>query len=118
MQKKFEELYSDFFLNALKIDGTFSSRCSAPHFLMPSPSWNSGRRKLLVVGQETLGWGIGEVDASKAVRTLSDFSPTPEMVSRLMATYTEFAFGDSYGGRGSPFWTAFHKWKDDIGCRT
>ena len=86
---------------------------SAPLLLQPPDDWSHAEHRVLVVGQETLGWGVdaGEIGNEKygPINTLSEFIAEDCSVDALLAQYSKFAFGDKYKYSGSPFWSAFRQ---------
>ena len=73
---------------------------SAPLLLQPPDDWSHAEHRVLVVGQETLGWGVdaGEIGNEKygPINTLSEFIAEDCSVDALLAQYSKFAFGDKY----------------------
>jgi hypothetical protein len=67
---------------------------SAPFVVAPAPTYDDATVRLLIVGQETFGWGEG-IDQGQ--------SPE-ELVEILSAWYRSFDLGTKY--RSTPFWTA------------
>lgn len=64
---------------------------SRPLLMHVPPGYEANSRKLMIVGQETKGWGTKGVQIS---------------VAELMGEYAGFNFGEKY--RRSPFWVASH----------
>lgn len=67
---------------------------SAPHLVDVHPRYFSMPTRLMVVGQETLGWG----------EMIDPTAPAPFVVTSLRTCYREFDLGSHY--RRSPFWVA------------
>lgn len=107
MNSDFRGLYQGFF-HDFKLAEPLVGRCSAPILLSPPSNWFSAKTKLLLVGQETLGWGVAQGHRGEpAISRLSEFLAAPDGVGRLMSNYEEFAYGKNYHGNQSPFWRAF-----------
>ena len=67
---------------------------SAPLLLNPPSEYFSLQNRLMIVGQETLGWG----------EELSADDSTSDLVAALRSGYSNFALGAGY--RSTPFWAA------------
>jgi len=83
-------------VEALPVDDGLSN----PLFLSVPARYSHARIRLMVVGQETNGWGTNDKGA------LGEPLGT-DPVRRLMAVYDEFNFGQHYVK--SPFWQASHE---------
>jgi hypothetical protein len=68
---------------------------SLPHLVEPKPAYFTQDVRLMVVGQETFGWGTKEVTA---------FDDDQQLVDDLLACYARFDLGIAY--RSTPFWAA------------
>lgn len=101
------DLYQGFFKDFHLMEPLLG-RCSAPLLLSPPAEWFASDLRLLLVGQETLGWGTAEGSRGEvAISRLPEFLAAPDGVDRLMRNYEKFAFGKNYHGNRSPFWRAF-----------
>jgi hypothetical protein len=108
-----EALYLDFF-GAPRLDSALAGRCSAPLLLSVKTSWSRSAVRLLVVGQETMGWGFRQSPLYDwpypPIFCYRDFFACDQGVEALMHGYREFNFAakqpENYG---SPFWRAFRK---------
>lgn len=74
---------------------------SNPQFMKIPQEYDLADCKLLIVGQQTNGWGVGSKDAGFGANLGDD--PAAE----LMSLYERFALGKNY--TKSPFWVASHK---------
>ena len=74
---------------------------SCPLFMKISREYDMADCKLLIVGQQTHGWGNGSKDGGYG----ADLGNNP--VAALMGSYEDFALGRNY--TKSPFWVASHR---------
>ena len=74
---------------------------SNPQFMKIPQEYERADCKLLIVGQQTNGWGVGSKDAGFGADLGND--PADE----LMSLYQRFELGRKY--TKSPFWVASHK---------
>jgi len=106
-------LYSEFF-RAPKLDGTLAIKCSAPLLLDVRSSWETSNVRLLVVGQETGGWGIehgGYYEWSgPSITCYKEFFESDRGIETLMHLYRLFNFATRQPENWrSPFWRAFRE---------
>lgn len=80
------------------------SKLSAPFIGGIPPEWDSASKRILLVGQETFGWG-GGADLSDPVEQLSAWVSS-EDVDGLLRCFEDFDFGQEY--KSTPLW-AFHR---------
>lgn len=97
-----------------------SQKMSPPLLLNPTPRWWSAQHRLLVVGQETQGWGfkVGEQKkhAGAHIKSWADFMASGQSVQQLMDFYTQFSFARHHPrNRNSPFWQAFRELAQSMG---
>lgn len=83
--------------------GRLKRRASAPLLVNPSGAWFRSEKRLLIVGQETNGWGSPD----GSIRTLHDFHLAADAVDVMLSAYTSFDFAAGYAHRNSAFWRAF-----------
>ena len=70
---------------------------SAPFVVSPAPGYGTAALRLLIVGQETFGWGEG----------IDHGQPIEQLVDILSTWYESFDLGAKY--RSTPFWAAAHQ---------
>src|SRR5690606_29266308 len=86
------------FFRGFRLDESLAERCSAPLLVSPPAEWFSDEPRLLLVGQETLGWGVGEGRGGEsAISRLPDFLAARDGVDRLMCGYEKFGLGELPG---------------------
>ena len=72
---------------------------SAPQLVHPTDAYRQTRTRLMIVGQETLGWGDnGSVPRDQSV---------PDICAALRQGYRDFNLGGGYGH--TPFWSASNR---------
>ncbi len=72
---------------------------SAPQLVHPTDAYRQTRTRLMIVGQETLGWGDNDsVPRDKSV---------PDICAALRQGYRDFNLGGRYGH--TPFWSASNR---------
>jgi hypothetical protein len=85
---------------------TLEAKMSPPLLVAPQTKWFESEERILVVGQETLGWKKGKL----GINTFSDFKKIPDSVVGLQNAYIDFCFSsNSKRNRNSPFWRAYRK---------
>ena len=96
----------------------------SPPLLIKLPStYQAAQRRILFCGQETYTWkwpALTKLDEQTgatsttrpAIDTFADFLKHESSIETLVNGYGEFAFAESYPGRGSPFWVAFREVQD------
>lgn len=80
-------------------------KLSAPFLLSSDVSWRRSEKRLLVLGQETFGWG-GDKWCSSTARLQHWLDLEPAVASRQLAIQYAEVFGDR---RTSAFWSALHE---------
>ena len=109
MTTAFESLYGRFHKNA-RLSNALAERASAPLLISPSAAWAKAPFKVLIVGQETLGWRYttqGDHPDLGTINSFSDFSASPRGVEAMMRAYQTFLYESEYWKRNSAFWRAF-----------
>jgi hypothetical protein len=109
------KLYSTFF-HAPKLQGALASNCSAPLLLSVTSQWEMSKLRVLVIGQETAGWGIvhgGYYDwPGPTITSYKEFIESAEGIKTLMELYRLFDFAArQMENWRSPFWRAFRALK-------
>jgi len=104
------KLYESF-KATLNVPEPLGNRLSAPLLLHPTKRWDDARKKVLIVGQETKGWGgySNDVDNPDDIHTLSKFKFAPDSVDVLMHEYAQWNFALGSRPYGSPFWKAYRQ---------
>ena len=88
------------------IDESIQSRMSPPLLIMPSNKWFESKDRVLVVGQETLGWKQEQAN----INSFYDFRRTPDSIKTLQSAYVRFCFAKGHRkNENSPFWRAYRK---------
>ncbi len=88
------------------LDSAIEDRMSPPLLLMPKDKWFYAKERILVVGQETLGWKKDRLGIS----SFSDFKKATDSVSVMQNAYINFCFSErNKRHRNSPFWRAYRK---------
>ncbi|CAJ7237864.1 Uncharacterised protein [Burkholderia pseudomallei] len=103
-----------------RIPETLTSRLSCPLLLKIPEGWYESDKRVLVVGQETLGWGFrqGEYYAwpHPDLLAFTDFVAAQDSVLALVDGYAAFEYArhqpDNYR---SPFWQAYRQIRQAVG---
>ncbi|WP_345974598.1 hypothetical protein [Sulfurimonas sp. HSL3-7] len=99
MNKQLASLYEKTLLK-VNFHGIDETHISPPLLLSTTAKWVNSNKRILVIGQETLGWEWGKI------RNLSDFKEL-KAISSMIENYERFSFGENYRHKSSPFWKAF-----------
>lgn len=89
-------------------------KMSSPLLVAVSDSWVASKCRILVVGQEVLGWGFAKGDyydwPFRPIRNFQDFKTNADSVEALIHGYTTFNYSKRQpaNARGC-FWTAYRK---------
>jgi hypothetical protein len=92
-----------------------------PLILMDVPEgWSNASRKVLVIGQETLGWDFKPDDGYEwpypPITGLEQFLTVPLSVEAMMHGYRAFEFSRHQPGNfNSPFWRAYRQIREAVG---
>ena len=89
-------------------------RLSAPLLLLVSDRWTEARQRILIVGQETLGWAFDSASPYPwpypPIRNFADFLACGESIEALTGAYRAFEFSRHQPkNHRSPFWSAYRK---------
>lgn len=115
MNEKLKGLYNEFFPRYIKAAKRYYSGSqeprilSLPYLLSASDNYCHAPKKVLYVGQETLGWGQ-ELDM------INPMSKNKTKVEQLMRIYDLFVNED--GGYSSPFWNYYESYHDILKADT
>jgi hypothetical protein len=85
MNNQLYYLYEKYWSNLIKIRDNHQS--SDPLLISAIPEYVSSVKKLMIIGQQTHGWEVGE------------------NIQQLMDGYNNFKVGKNYNHKSSPFWT-------------
>lgn len=119
IQTKLNDLYEQF-KRAVSLPAELARRAAPPLLLNVPEKWAGSDRRVLIVGQETLGWDFEPGDyfpaLTESIRTFDDFLRIPNSVAALAAGYRDFVFAakqpDNYK---SPFWRAYRSIRAAVG---
>jgi hypothetical protein len=107
--------YQAYHLAAAKLPKSLRARASAPLLLSLHSKWSKCPTKLLIVGQETNGWGLNATSSGTlALNTLEEFALSASGVSAMISAYKTFDFARTYHNRNSAFWRAFRYLEDEV----
>lgn len=100
-------LYEDLKSN-IDLPRHLAKRLSAPLLIYPTKRWVEADKKVLVIGQETFGWGANSTRRG-VFNSFLDFQAYEDSIDALLRNYEQFnfAFGTKY--YGSPFWSAYRQ---------
>jgi len=104
----------DGFRSDTELPPILARRLSSPLLVAVSDSWLASKFRILVVGQEVLGWSFSEgsyYDWSFApIRNFQDFKANADAVEALIQGYKNFDYSkyQPENARG-PFWSAYRK---------
>jgi hypothetical protein len=112
------------FQTEAEVPSLLAARLSSPLLIAVSNSWLASKFRILVVGQEVLGWAFIEGDYYEwpfgPIGTFDEFKTNPDAIEALILGYRVFDYSkyQPLNARG-PFWTAYRKLRatleDDIG---
>ena len=119
IQSELNSLYEQFKSNT-SLPSELAERTSPPLLLSVPEKWLNSTKRVLVVGQETLGWDFhpGDYfpDLKDPIMTFADFQATPNSVAALTAGYRDFEFARHQPGNyNSPFWRAYRSVRSSLG---
>ncbi|WP_324741422.1 cyclic-phosphate processing receiver domain-containing protein [Pseudomonas veronii] len=92
-----------------------------PLILMDVPKgWSKATNRVLIVGQETLGWDFEPGDYYEwpypAIKGIEDFLDVPNSVEAMIHGYRAFQFSRYQPGNvNSPFWRAYRQIREAVG---
>jgi hypothetical protein len=112
MQQELLTLYRHF-VSSIAISDGLAWRLSSPLQVAVGSSWESAPRRVLVVGQETKGWGGKPGDnyawPHPPLTKLGQCQCYDGSITALIDVYSAFEFSrHDRKLAGSPFWRAFH----------
>ena len=112
MQEELNRVYKNF-LNSAQLSEELKRRLSAPLLIRVSEKWKESKKRVLVVGQETLGWDFDPKQTTGAyskISSFSDFIKKDNSVESMVRGYFYFDFARHQPKHHrSPFWRAFRQ---------
>ncbi len=117
---KLELAYRNYQEATLKLPKSLRQKASAPLLIVPHQKWRRSNVRLLIVGQETLGWGFTSETNSgtgPSICNLQQFACAVGGVQAMFYAYKKFNFAESYRHRNSAFWRAFRFLEQNINTR-
>ncbi|MEE1920505.1 hypothetical protein V0R50_08640 [Pseudomonas sp. 148P] len=119
VQGSLNSLYENF-KNNVSLPEHLAVRASPPLLLSVSDKWVNAKKRVLVVGQETLGWewypGEFFPGLEVPIENFLDFQKTHNSVQALTAGYQAFEFARHQPGNyNSPFWRAYRSVRTALG---
>lgn len=120
--QKLIDLYTGF-KKTISLPNELLARLSPPLLLHPTVRWKEAPVRVLIVGQETLGWGFETGSyydwPYSSIWSFEDFLTVPDSVEAMIHGYKVFEFSryqpENYR---SPFWRAYrqvrHKFDNEI----
>ncbi len=113
MQEKLIQEYTKFREKAA-LPEALQERASPPLLINVSEAWERSNNRVLVVGQETLGWGFHDGEyyqwPYKPIRSFKDFLIADNAIQAMIHGYASFEFAkhqpENYR---SPFWNAYRQ---------
>jgi hypothetical protein len=118
MQEQLLEVYEKF-KNKADFYGGLSDRLSAPLLLHVPDRWKSSNRRVLIVGQETMGWDFRSGKyydwPFSTITNWSEFKRVPDSVPAMVHGYKCFEFARREPNYSSPFWQAYRQFREALG---
>lgn len=106
MQKQLLEHY-DAFKNRIDFANDLSGELSAPLLLSIPDRWKKSNHRMLVIGQETMGWGFDPI------HSWGDFKRMDNSVQTMVDGYRNFEFArHKPEHHNSPFWCAYRHFRE------
>lgn len=123
MQNRLNECYTTFREKVEFDDNDFAKRLSAPLLIQVTERWIKSKIRVLVVGQETLGWEFFKGDRYGYDWEFSDihgwlqFKSANDSVNALVSAYKIFNFSSNNHplNHRAPFFRAYRKIRESIG---
>ena len=115
MLSQLSAAYQTYRLAVAKLPKALRSRASAPLLISPHTKWSKCSTKLLIVGQETNGWGSNPTSKEEVpLETLDAFASSPNGVESMVSAYKAFDFARTYRHRNSAYWRAFRYLEGEV----
>ncbi len=106
--------------SSVSFGGDLPVRLSAPLCLYVPERWKNTENRVLIVGQETLGWdfrdGLYYEWPYEPIANWRDFERVPESVTAMIHGYKVFEFSRHEPKHyHSPFWRAYRQFREALG---
>jgi hypothetical protein len=104
-----EGIYRQFH-ETVRLPRPLAERASAPLLISPHAEWMKATFRILIVGQETHGWGYTRSDDASDLSTVNnflEFCASEKGVDSMLRGYQVFLHESDYWKRNSAFWRAF-----------
>jgi hypothetical protein len=118
MKTGLEDVYREFHKTA-SLPRSLAERASAPLLVSPHDEWLKATFRVLIVGQETHGWGYTTNEGEPHLATVnnfSDFTASANGVESMLRGYEAFLHESEYWQRNSAFWRAFRICGKAVNC--
>ncbi len=120
MQEQLNQAYSEFKNEALAISRELMKQLSAPILINLPAAWSKNRKRILIVGQETMGWNYNAEEHPENsfpnIHTFEDFISAPESIPAMLETYRHFEFAKTRPkNHRSPYWRAYRQIRKAVG---
>jgi len=96
-----KHLYQE--LKNIELPEDIQKSLSAPLLLSVGEQWKNSEKRILIVGQETQGWGNDEIKFG----SFQSFKNRENSIEELADAYRHFCFGKNSSHNRSPFWSAY-----------
>ncbi len=107
--------YSKYVEAARLLPTRLRRKASAPLLVSPRSGWTTSSTRILVIGQETNGWGgNGSSVGGSRLSSLDHFCLNESGVADMLRAYVSFDFASSYSHRNSAFWRAFRLLESEV----
>ena len=113
--EQYEQLKGNF-----SFEADLAGRLSAPLCLHVSEKWKNSESRVLIIGQETLGWNFFDGQyydwPYEPIENWQDFKRVPDSVTAMVHGYKSFEFS-RYEPKNhrSPFWQAYRQVREALG---
>ncbi|MBN9367381.1 MAG: hypothetical protein J0H59_10145 [Comamonadaceae bacterium] len=119
IQSELNEIYGKF-KKETNLPLYLAKRASPPLLLSVPEKWVNSPKRILIIGQETLGWAFDPSDYFPGLKTsimsFSDFLSTPDSVNAMVAGYRDFEFArHQHENYNSPFWRTYRTIRRALG---
>ncbi|MBK8509590.1 MAG: hypothetical protein IPL51_13430 [Candidatus Competibacteraceae bacterium] len=119
MQEQLLEQYEKL-KSSVRFRGDLPKRLSAPLCLYAPERWKNSENRVLIIGQETLGWGFCSGRyydwPYEPIANWQDFTRVQDSVTAMVHGYKSFEFSryqpENYR---SPFWQAYRQFREVLG---
>lgn len=120
MQEQLNKVYEEFQTEAKAISQTLIKQLTAPILIQLPEQWEQSKKRILIVGQETMGWSYDKDEHPERsfpdIKTFEDFLAIPESIPAMLETYRYFEFAKVRPkNHRSPYWRAYRQIRESIG---